>query len=90
MDAVVLVSAGLAPPVEHDDGHLLPLGERGVVGERPLGRHRLQNRTAKDTKSGHMQQRNPGNQNRSALQIGGMEPFSFALIMRSGASNLNQ
>jgi hypothetical protein len=45
MDAVVLVSAGLAPPVEHDDGHLLPLGERGVVGERPLGRHRLQNQS---------------------------------------------
>ena len=54
MDAVVLVGAGLAPSVEHDDGHRLPLGERGVVGERPIrGRHLLQNQSSK--KSGHVQ-----------------------------------
>ena len=35
MDAVVLVRDGLAPTVEHDDGHRLPLGERRVVGQRP-------------------------------------------------------
>jgi hypothetical protein len=35
MDAVVLVGVGLAPPVQHDDGHRLPLGELRVVRQRP-------------------------------------------------------
>lgn len=43
MDAVVLVGIGLAPSIQHDDGHRLPLGELRVVGQRPRdprARHR--------------------------------------------------
>ena len=35
MDAVVLVGVGLAPSVQHDDSHRLPLGELRVVRQRP-------------------------------------------------------
>jgi hypothetical protein len=34
MDAVVLVSVGLAPSVYHHDSHQLPLGELWVVRKR--------------------------------------------------------
>jgi hypothetical protein len=36
MDAIVLVGIGLTPSIQHDDGHRLPLGELGVVRQRPL------------------------------------------------------